>query len=191
MATIKTPHVTKQLPLTISLDQRASFANTYVSKSNRSLIEHLQRLSLVANADSLFFWGKPGSGITHLLEAIQNQQQQLVIQYLPLNILKNFRPEKVTEGIETMDLVCIDDIQTIAGSPLWEQHLFHLFNRLKDADKPLIIGSHLPARQLPLQLPDLQSRCQWLTAYQLYPLSDQEKIQLLQYRSEKLETLFT
>ncbi|MFT6791300.1 MAG: DnaA family protein [Cellvibrionaceae bacterium] len=178
-------HVVKQLPLCISLERSASFSNTYVSEANRSLVDYLQKLSPHSDADSFFLWGSQGSGVTHLLEAIQNQQSQRAIQYLPLGMLANCQPESVVEDVEKMDLVCIDDVQSIAGSAVWERHLFHLFNRLKDAGKPLIIGSHLPIRQLALQLPDLKSRFQSLALYQLHSLTEAEKIQLLQYRAKK------
>ena len=176
----------KQLPLAISLDDRASFSNTYVSKANQLLVNRLKHLSLNSHSDSIFLWGSKDSGLTHLLEAIQNAHQELAIQYLPLNLLKTYEPEEIISGVEAMDLVCIDDLEAIAGLAPWEQNLFHLFNRLKDADKPLIIASHTSARQLPLQLPDLKSRCQWLTLYKLHTLSDSEKMELLQYRAKNL-----
>jgi DnaA family protein len=188
--------VYKQLPLAISPDINATFDNYYISESNQAVITALQQFVMPAGSCEPFIYlcGSQGSGVTHLLEATQNYSQSqsqskpqpLSIQYLPLEELKNYPPADILEGMEQLDMVCIDDLQVICGHEQWEQQLFHLFNRLRDTGKQLLVGSHLSPRQLPLQLADLQSRLQWGAVFQLQPLQDQEKAQLLILRAHKL-----
>ena len=86
-------------------------------------------------------------------------------------------------GFELLSLVCIDDIQCVAQSRQWEEAVFHLFNRVYDAGGSIIIaGNDLP-KALPLMLPDLVSRLSWGVVYQLHPLDDSEKINVLIQRA--------
>lgn len=85
--------------------------------------------------------------------------------------------------METLDLICIDDLQCLGGVRAWEEGVFHLYNRAYDAGCTLIMaGNDLP-KSLPLQLPDLISRLSYGVTYQLKPLSDAEKITVLMQRA--------
>ncbi len=180
----------KQLPLAISVDVDATFDNFYCSDANRLTVTALQQFAVQAidqSTDHYFYlWGSEACGITHLLDAVQNQAASLSVQYIPLKELFEYSPEDILEGLEQLDLICIDDLQIIAGDKQWEEALFHLFNRLRDNHKQLVIGSHLPPRQLPLTLPDLQSRLQWGLVFQLQALNANEKQQAIQFRAEKM-----
>lgn len=178
--------VFQQLPLPISPDSQATFCNTYISKANRELVTTLHAFGCVQVESFIFLWGSNGSGITHLLEATQNKLHSLSIQYLPLRQLKDFPPELILEGIDDLDLICIDDFQEICGEKKWEQSLFNLFNQVRDSNNRLLVGSHLSPRQLPLVLPDLKSRMQWGTVFQLQSFSEEEKIGLLKFKASKL-----
>ena len=43
------------------------------------------------------------------------------------------------DGLENIDLVCLDDIQLIAGNKEWQQAVFDLYNRMVEQNKCLII----------------------------------------------------
>ncbi len=42
------------------------------------------------------------------------------------------------QGLEQLDLVCVDDIHVIAGDRAWEEALFHCFNRIREANGRLL-----------------------------------------------------
>lgn len=176
----------KQLPLAISPDRNATFENFYVADANHVAVTALQQYPL--QDDELFFylWGESGSGITHLLEAVQNAADTLSIQYLPLAELVTYSPEEIIEGMEQLDLICIDDIDVISGNPQWEEAIFHLFNRCRNSQSRLLIGSHQSPRNLPLNLADLQSRLQWGTVFHIQSLNDNYKQQAIQFRAQRL-----
>ena len=87
---------------------------------------------------------------------------------------------QMLDGLETMSLVCIDDIHCIVGQTDWENALFHFYNRARDSSTPLVITGDRPPAQLNLDLPDLKTRLAWGLVLQLQEISDQEKLQALQ-----------
>ncbi len=86
--------------------------------------------------------------------------------------------------MEQLALVCIDNIECVAGDEPREMAIFNLYNRILESGKtrPLITGDR-PPRQLNLGLPDLASRLDWGQIYKLQPLSDEDKLQALQLRA--------
>lgn len=129
----------------------------------------------------LYLWGNSGSGKSHLLQACCqafNTTESAI--YLPLHLLKSWGAESI-EDLDEQCLICVDDIDAIAGDPVWEEALFHLYNRIKDKEQGLcIISSNQAPAATALQLPDLRSRLGWGLVMQLQELQDEEKIKALQ-----------
>jgi DnaA family protein len=84
-----------------------------------------------------------------------------------------------------LSVVCIDDLHCVAGQPAWEQALFNLFNQLKESGTALIISSGASAKDLNLNLRDLQSRLQSMLVFNLINLDDTDKKQALQHRAKQ------
>jgi DnaA family protein len=128
----------------------------------------------------LYLWGETGSGKSHLLQAACQQAQAQGEQpaYLPFKSEHGLQPAML-EGLEAFSLVCLDDLQQLAGEPTWERAIFNLFNQLRDRGARLVIACDRPPGQLPLQLPDLASRLTWGPCYHLFPLNDDERLELL------------
>ncbi|UTW45354.1 DnaA regulatory inactivator Hda [bacterium SCSIO 12696] len=131
----------------------------------------------------VYLWGNSGSGVSHLLQGACHQalQNGLTVQYLPLDSLLDYPPEALLEGLEQTHLVCLDNLQSIAGNAQWEQALFHLFNQIKSSGGRLLAGANASPKQLAIQLPDLQSRLSSGLSLQLPPLTDEQKAELLQF----------
>ena len=89
------------------------------------------------------------------------------------------------DGLEQIDFICLDDIQLIAGNPIWQQAIFDLYNRVLEQNSRLLISGDQSVGQLGLTLPDLVSRLSWGLTEQLKPLSDNEKVIALQFRALK------
>jgi DnaA-homolog protein len=85
-----------------------------------------------------------------------------------------------------MDLVCLDDIDSIAGLAAWEEQIFHLYNRIVGAKTQLLVTASVAPTQSGIRLPDLRSRLAACMVFQLHELTDKEKIQALQLHSKYL-----
>jgi DnaA family protein len=104
------------------------------------------------------------------------------VVYLPLRQRAELAPA-LLEGLETLVLICIDDVDAIAGDAAWEAALFHLFNRVRERGGRIVITGAAAPRNLGLSLPDLATRLGWGLVFQLHPLTDAEKAQALRLRA--------
>ena len=79
------------------------------------------------------------------------------IAYLPLRIFGE-RSVDALAGQAEVGLVCIDDVDAIAGMRDAEIALFDLHNRLRAAGAAIVYAAKATPAQLALDLPDLRSR---------------------------------
>lgn len=175
--------MTAQLPLNIRLRDNATFSN-YFPGRNLEVVTYLQERAGLRGEPCIYLWGKGGTGKTHLLQAACHivASRDLATAYLPLARLQEFSHD-ILEGMADMSLVCIDDIEFIAGYEEWESALFHLYNHMRDKGTGLLIASDGPPASVGIRLPDLASRLAWGSVFHLQPLDDEEKIQALQLRA--------
>ncbi len=168
-----------QIPLLFQASENAAFDNFYVGE-NQQLI-----YSLKNEAEQLvFIWGEQSSGKTHLLQAIAShyQARELNAIYIPLQLDDDFPPELLI-GLETMDIVCLDDIHKVMGNREWEEALFHFFNQIRDNHGRLILAANNSALNLSIHLADLKSRLTWGLTYQAKILDDKAKKEALKLRA--------
>jgi DnaA family protein len=167
--------MSSQLPLGLALQPQVDFAG-FISGRNGEALARLQGWQ----DPFLYLWGEPGCGKSHLLMAAcrAHAEMEQHCAYLPLTEIDSLEPA-ILEGLEDLDLVCLDDLQRLAGHEEWELALFNLFNRLRERDAQLVVTANQPPNGLPIKLPDLASRLTWGPCYQLYPLDDQQRQQLL------------
>ena len=177
-----------QLPLGVRLRDDATFINYYPG-ANAAALGYVERL---CEADAgwteslIYLWGKDGVGRTHLLQAacLRFEQMGEPAVYLPM-------AQVIEQGIELFDhleqyeLVCLDDLQVVVGKPEWEEALFHLFNRLRDSGRRLLIAASQSPRELPVKLADLKSRLTMALVFQMRGLSDEDKLRALQLRASR------
>ncbi len=182
---MKTQGMVNQLTLGVGLKDEATFENYFVG-SNALLLRELQKSAAGSGERIIYFYGSGGQGNTHLLQACCHEahQQGLSAVYLPLSSLIDYSPD-VFEGLESRQLICIDDMHKIAGKPLWEEAVFHAYNRIHDAGGHLIVTAKMAPKSLGLVLPDVVSRLSWGIVYQLNALTDAEKLQALIMRAER------
>lgn len=174
-----------QLTLGVGLKDEATFANYYTGQ-NGTLIQELKKTASGHGERVIYFCGIGGQGCTHLLQAACHEanRHKLTSVYIPLASLIEYSPA-VFEGLESLMLVCIDDLHLIAGRPQWEEAFFHAYNRIHDAGGRLIVTANVMPKALGLALPDLVSRLSWGVAFQLQPLTDNEKLDVLMMRAER------
>ncbi|MFL0796855.1 MAG: DnaA regulatory inactivator Hda [Cellvibrionaceae bacterium] len=184
--------LSQQLPLGIRLQDDATLDNFIASPHSpqeqvKSAVSKLLTSPSQENT-SLFLCGPTASGVSHLLQAACQwaDAEGFSSQYFPLSELLDFPPQALFEGLENMAVVCLDDVQAIAGKPEWEQALFHFFNRVRDAGNVLLLGADQVPGSLAMVLPDLQSRLLWGGVFQLPALTDEQKAEILQQRANKI-----
>ena len=173
----------RQLALGVALKEGATLDNFFIPEHSplAAVVSVLRHQLISAEQPFVYLWGSAGSGVSHLLQAACHQaiDNGLSVQYLPLDELVSYPPEALLDDLEQVSLVCLDNLQAVVGIAEWEQALFHCFNRLRDQGNRLLVGASASARELPLQLPDLQSRLNSGLTFSLPPLDDSEKRQLL------------
>ncbi len=177
-----------QLPLGVRLRDDATFVNYYPG-ANAAALGYVERL---CEADAgwteslIYLWGGEGVGRSHLLQAacLRFEQRGEAAVYLPLGEVAEYGPE-LLDGLDQSELVCLDDLDAVAGRADWEEALFHLFNRLRDSGRRLLLAATASPRELPVQLPDLQSRLTLALVFQLHELGDEDKLRALQLRASR------
>lgn len=109
----------------------------------------------------LFIIGDEGVGKTHLALAILNhysQQDPSAVCLSLSEVIKNGDDTMVLMGLETFELIILDDVQAVCGHADWEEALFHLINRIREDQKSVIFIANSPSMELPILLPDLRTR---------------------------------
>jgi len=187
---------TSQLSLSVQLPDDETF-QSFQSQDNRSVIIQLQQFIELAlkqevHPTALYLFGMEGVGKSHLLHASSAYAEQLGLSSLCLSFseLEQLSVE-MFDGLENIDVICLDDIHLIAGKPEFERAVFDLFNRVTEHGKSLIISGDQNVANLSIELPDLLSRLSWGLTEQVKPISDDEKILALQYRAEQRGLILT
>ena len=180
-----------QLALNLRLRDASSFENFLVA-NNREVFERLQNAvrSLNSAAQSpaswLYLWGEPGTGKTHLLEAVCRaaQEQGHVPLYVPLANKAEFTTA-LLEDAERVSLVCVDDVDAIAGDDAWEAALFALYEHLRAQGGMLNLAARSGPAAIGVTLADLATRLAAGLVYQLQPLADDDKLAALRLRAQR------
>ena len=174
-----------QIPLQLE-PRRDSRFEDFVSGPNHAVVEALKHMPAEPGS-SIFLFGDEGSGKTHLLNALcyETRERQGRAFYLTL---KRLPKEAIAslQGLEKLDLVCVDDLHVIAGDEAWEEALFHCFNRIREANGRLLVSSRKRLSALDLGLPDLASRLAWGLRLPLLPLADNDKLAVIDLHSNVL-----
>lgn len=158
--------------LTLSLDTApaTSFDSFHLDKGNELVHSAVSAFVRAELEDvQLYLWGEAGTGKSHLLTAACDlyNKQGYRVAYLPGELVNQ---SGSLEGMESFDLLCIDDLQRLDHAA--EVELFHLINRVRAAGNKLLFAADRSIDSLGLALKDLQTRLAWGLMYKLDPLAD-------------------
>ena len=169
----------KQLTFPWNKDNKSSFDSFYASKLNKHLLSLLQNNTF---KDDLLIFGTKDSGKTYLLQALCNHfsNQGKSSFYLPMKQAKELSVD-ILESLESMELVCIDGIESIVGNKVWEIGLFNLINRSLNSENRLIFTSSKNIDVMNFELTDLDSRLRKIQSHELYALADDEILSALKH----------
>ncbi|MFV8820075.1 DnaA regulatory inactivator Hda [Haliea sp. E17] len=173
-----------QLPLAIQLRDEATLENFHVLDAVAALMPQLGELSEGRGEATVYLYGAPATGKSHLLQACCHQVGQRAL-YLPMAEFVGFEPAAVLESAEEQSLVVVDDLHRVLGDRQWEVALFDLCNRVRAAGGRLLFAAPVAPRQLEMELEDLRSRLSWGLVYQLPTQNDLEKQAILQFRAQR------
>ncbi|ABX16309.1 DnaA regulatory inactivator Hda [Burkholderia multivorans] len=174
--------VTRQLTLDLGTPPPATFDN-FITGENGELVTRLQKLDLALAAGpvpdrSFYIWGEPGSGRSHLLQALVSDASYGYARYLtpqsPLGAF-TFDPRIGIYAIDDCDRM--SDTQQVA--------LFNLFNEVRAHPSSAFVAAG-PAAPLALDVrEDLRTRLGWGLVFHLSPLSDAGKIDVLRLAAKE------
>jgi DnaA family protein len=167
-----------QLPLDIGLRDSASYAN-FIGAGNDEALHALR-----GTAPQVYLWGDRGCGRTHLLQAACHAASTVghAAIYVPLAEHARLEPE-LLEDVEGLELVCVDDLDAVAGRRQWEQVLFTLCDRMAAAGGRTLLSGVAPPRALGLVMPELVTRLGRGLVYQLHLLDDAGRRAALKLRA--------
>ena len=173
-----------QLALEVQLRDDATLENYLEYPAVQPLLHALKTQLMPDGEPIIYLSGAGGSGKSHLLQAACHLAGESAL-YLPLGELAEYPPGDVLRGVETLNLVCLDDIGSVLGRDNWELALFDLVNRARQWGCRLLLAADGPPRTQGVVLPDLRSRLSWGVVFQLPQLDDESRSAILRFRAER------
>jgi DnaA family protein len=166
----------KQLALGVQLRADATF-ESFAPGPNAELVAALQSPGPTA----IWLWGARGSGKTHLLQGVCAAAREPAA-YFPLHRSLALPPDALA-GFEACRVLCLDNLESIAGDLRWEEALFRLFNEAADLGTRLLFAARAAPRALDWRLEDWRSRAAACVVYQVRELDEGGRLAALRLRA--------
>ena len=173
-----------QMALEVRLRDDATLENYLAPAQARPLLHALQGQLQAEGEPVIYICGPGGCGKSHLLQAACHLAGDAAL-YLPMAEVAHYSPAEVLHGVETLDLVCLDDIEQVLGNDEWELALFGLLNRAREWGCRLLLAADGPPRAQAVALPDLRSRLSWGVVFQLKQADDELRSEILRFRAAR------
>lgn len=157
------------------LNPKYNFENFIKGTSNefsRTVAETVAQ-NPASTFNPLFLYGPSGVGKTHLTNAIGTRIKELYPEKRVLYLSALLFQVQYTDSVrtnhfndfinfyQTIDVLIIDDIQELVGSPKTQNTLFHIFNHLHQNGKQLIFSSDRAPAMLQGMEDRLLTRFKW------------------------------
>ncbi|KGE05276.1 DnaA regulatory inactivator Hda [Pseudohaliea rubra] len=168
----------RQLFLNLRPRDDATLENFLSLPGNSAALEALGS----GGEDQVYLHGPADGGKSHLLQALCHAAGPGAL-YLPGSAVAAYPAEEVLSGAEGLALVCIDELDLLAGREDWEQALFHFYNRARESACRLCVAAARPPGTLPLELPDLRSRLAAGLVFALPAPDDAARRAILSFRA--------
>ncbi len=165
----------KQIPLAIGLEALPTF-DSFQPGVNAATVDHLRALDV--GAPTVYLWGPPGSGKTHLLRAIVHASK---VQGERVGSFGADQPAP-WQLQDDWTLVVVDDCERL--DPAQQQAAFSFFVRCAEQGQRWVAAGRLPPVDLPLR-DDLRSRLGWGHVFALQPPAEHEARALLRREADR------
>lgn len=175
-----------QLPLGLSLAPGATFG-AFFAGPNGLAVELLRTMAAGAGERQAWLAGHPGLGKSHLLQAAAHvaAARDAHAAYLPLDGEPGRCPE-VLDGLDSLDLVCLDAVDAVAARPAWQRALFSLIEAARASGTRLLFAARRPPGESAADWPDLLSRLSQGPVLRLAPLAEADRRDALIARARTL-----
>ena len=179
----------KQLIFPFQINQKASFDNFFCTPDNQNLMTRLADIVISQDANELIIYGEKGSGKSFIMQAICNElsSSEKQFAFIPMKKALNMGVE-IFQNLDSLDTVCIDDLQLILANQEWETALFNLINECQQSNCSLILslGGTQPVEES-IVLPDLLSRIKRMEFIVLHAVQDELFSQAIVFVAQQLE----
>ncbi len=174
-----------QLPLEFAPRDVFTF-DGFIDGGNALAVAMVRQMALGEGERQMLLWAYVGSGKSHLLQAACNLAAGLKrsVCYLPAAQFVD-HDDGVLDALEQLQLICIDDVHLLLHSTRWEEALFDLINRVREAGSVLLLASAVAPDAMDIQLADLRSRLAWGPVFKLHDLNDAAKLAALRHRAQQ------
>jgi chromosomal replication initiator protein len=133
-----------------------SFDSFVPCEGNAAALRFALRIADPADSECLLYlYGPPGSGKTHLLRSIANNN----FPYLSLS--EPVTPELLVSTFHTAAGLVVDDLQDMPDYPDLRRALWQLFNEFHTSGRTIAMGGAVPPRELTTMDDHLTSRLLW------------------------------
>jgi DnaA family protein len=168
----------KQLPLDIRM-ARPPTLGSFFAGPNEAAWKHLQLWtgSPTRSPVPTYLWGPPGSGKTHLLQAVQEslREQGAAVGWLDASVAEP------PEFDERWSVVLMDDVQRY--SPVQQHAAFAWFVNAQSLQCGVLAAGLLPPADLRLR-EDLRTRLGWGHVFELHVLGEPERRSVLRQAAD-------
>ena len=192
-------------PIQTGLRKKYTFDNFVSGDGNQWALAAALAVSenLATTYNPLFIYGGPGLGKTHLLNAIGNQIMENYpnarVKYIPAESFINEFLERLRlndmdtfkKTYRNLDLLLIDDIQSLGGKKVTTQEeFFNTFNALYGDNKQIVLTSDRSPDHLDSLEERLVTRFKWGLTQNITPPDFETRIAILRNKIEDLDFTF-
>jgi DnaA family protein len=146
--------------------------------------EAVTRLQAQTPGSVIWLWGRSGVGKTHLLQAACAAAGDRGETAAYVDIAAD-RPSAQLEGLESVSLICLDDLDRVATLADWNEAIFRIHTVMADLRSRLVVASRAAPAGLEFALSDLRSRLLAGELFQLKELDDPGLVAALQRRAQQ------
>lgn len=155
----------EQPNLKSKFNKKYTFDNFVVGKSNQVVCAAMQNVAKNPGQrfNPLFIYSGVGLGKTHLLHAVGNylneNRPELNVLYVTCEKFTNDYVDSIRNGKDKLnqefrdkyrnvDVLMVDDIQSISGKPNTQEEFFNTYNELYQNNKQIILASDRPPKEM-------------------------------------------